>query len=253
MNRTQTILAITCTSCLALLAVRAWAQDADDALPRKDAPTLELSRDEPGPIESQRPARRNQSDFVVSPHKPPVSYLFTQNLADSNVPVREPDGPMRRRVVTETTQIQRVIQEPLSAEEIADAEAFQAALQILKEAKDEAARTKAGATIKQQVLKQFDQDLNQRERELATVEERVKSLREQLEKRKSAKDDIVNLRIKTILNHAAGLGFPGDTGPAESAFSFTDPDAQRTFGNRRGARPAANPTLQDPFKREEVR
>jgi len=37
----------------------------------------------------------------------------------------------------------------------------------------------------------------------------VKKLRDQIEKRKKARDEIINLRLKTIVNEAEGLGFPG--------------------------------------------
>ena len=49
------------------------------------------------------------------------------------------------------------------------------------------------------------------------MEERLKSLRQQLEKRKASKDEIVNLRFKTIMNNVEGLGFPGDEGLQEGA------------------------------------
>ena len=62
--------------------------------------------------------------------------------------------------------------------------------------------------IQQQLTTQFENDLKQREKDLAEVEKRVKTLREQLDKRKGAQAEIINLRLQTLVNDANGLGFP---------------------------------------------
>jgi hypothetical protein len=67
-----------------------------------------------------------------------------------------------------------------------------------------------------QLLEQsFGRDLEHREQEVAEIESRVKKLREQIERRKKAKDEIVGLRLKTIVNEIEGLGFssPQDLEP----------------------------------------
>lgn len=117
-------------------------------------------------------------------------------------------GPVRSKTVTRT--VQEVIHEPVPAEELEEYEAFQNAMQALKSAKDEAEKKKASETVREHLVKQLDRDLVQREQELAEVEERIKQLKQQLAKRKASKDDIVTLRLKTIINNAEGLGFPGD-------------------------------------------
>lgn len=53
----------------------------------------------------------------------------------------------------------------------------------------------------------FEADMKERQREVAAIEERVKRLRAQLEKRQAAKDEIVQLQLKVIVNEAEGLGF----------------------------------------------
>jgi hypothetical protein len=98
----------------------------------------------------------------------------------------------------------------MTAEEIKQLKEFQQAKQKLKDARDDAARKAATDVIQKQLAKEFDQDLTQRETDLAAVEERVKLLRKQLERRKTARDEIISLRLKTIVNNAEGLGFPGD-------------------------------------------
>ena len=115
-----------------------------------------------------------------------------------------------------TRQVPRTVfeyhYEPISDEEMEQQKAFEAAMQTLKEAKDDDAKKKAQVLIRDHLVKQFERDLVHREKELANVEERLKSLRQQLERRKVSKDDIVSLRLKTIVNNAEGLGFPGDDG-----------------------------------------
>lgn len=119
-----------------------------------------------------------------------------------------PAGPVRSKTVTRT--FQEVVHETVPPEELEEYEGFQNAMQALKNAKDDAEKKKASDTVREHLIKQLDRDLVQREQELAEVEERVKQLKQQLAKRKASKDDIVTLRLKTIINNVEGLGFPGD-------------------------------------------
>ncbi len=75
------------------------------------------------------------------------------------------------------------------------------------------------------VLEQsFKRDLEHREREVSEIESRVKKLREQIERRKKAQDEIIGLRLKTIINETEGLGFPDgqDSGPEGPKRPFWD-------------------------------
>ena len=86
----------------------------------------------------------------------------------------------------------------------------------MKDAKNDADKKKAAETIQRSLERQFEQDLAQRrEQDVAAVEERVKALRQQLSKRQVSKAEIIALRLKTIMNNAEGLGFPGDDGPQD--------------------------------------
>ena len=120
------------------------------------------------------------------------------------------EGPVRVKIVART--VHESIYEPVPPEELAQFQAFQEAMQALKDAKDDGAKKKASDAIRLELQRQWERDTVQREQELATVEERVKSLREQLDKRKAKWEDIISLRLKTIINNAEGLGFPGDDG-----------------------------------------
>jgi hypothetical protein len=62
------------------------------------------------------------------------------------------------------------------------------------------------------VDKCFDEDMAQRKKELEQLEKRLANLREQLDRRKTKKSEIVELQMKVLLNEADGLGFfSGDT------------------------------------------
>ena len=113
---------------------------------------------------------------------------------------------MRPRRVTRT--VTESFMEPIPPEELEAMEKLQTAIKQLSTGKDDEARKAAADTIQQQLTTQFEADLKQRETELQEVEQRVKSLREQLDKRKAAQADIINLRLQTLVNNANGLGFP---------------------------------------------
>jgi hypothetical protein len=98
---------------------------------------------------------------------------------------------------------------PMSEEEIHEFKALGQAVEKLKSAKNDAEKTSATNEISQVLEKWFKRDLERRESQVSEIETRVKKLRDQIEKRKKAKDEIINLRVKTIVNEADGLGFPG--------------------------------------------
>lgn len=107
----------------------------------------------------------------------------------------------------------------LSEAEIKDLEALHQAIGKLKSAKNETQKTALTKEISQLLDKSFEHDMQRREKQISDVEARVKKLRDQIEKRKKAKDDIVSLRLKTIVNEADGLGFP-DRVDAEPGFGW---------------------------------
>ena len=122
-------------------------------------------------------------------------------------------GPMKpqlvRRTVTESIMV------PISPEELAEMQEYQSALQVLR-ADDRTDEQKAAAkeALAKLVEKQFTRDLETREKEITELEARTKKLREQFEKRKTAKAEIIALRLKTLQNEIDGLGFPGGAGMA---------------------------------------
>lgn len=77
----------------------------------------------------------------------------------------------------------------------------------LGEVDDSAKKAELTKQLEGEVAKSFDQDMQQREGDLTSLEERVKKLRSQLDRRRKAKDDIIQLQIKVLVNEAEGLGF----------------------------------------------
>ncbi len=55
----------------------------------------------------------------------------------------------------------------------------------------------------------FDKDMSSRETDLSQLEERLTKLRAQLDRRRKAKSEIIQLQIKLMVNEADGLGFSG--------------------------------------------
>ncbi len=95
---------------------------------------------------------------------------------------------------------------PASIEEM---QAFHQAVEKLRSAKEGPDKEAAKKELLHLLEQSFTRDLEHREQEVAEVESRVKKLREQIERRKKAKDEIVGLRLKTIVNETEGLGFSG--------------------------------------------
>lgn len=210
MKRISFALPTICLAIFAAFATHGWTQDdaprergaterkvaaEEDAL-RQKPPAV---RDIPGGDEARG---RNLGRLSPVPPAPGSSGLGPRNIN------RDGHVPMRARTVSKT--VNEIIYQPIDAEEFTEMMAFREARMALKDAKDEAARKTAAEAIRQHLEKQFDRDLSQREQELAAVEERVRQLRQQVEKRSRSKDEIVTLRLKTMLNNADGLGFPGD-------------------------------------------
>jgi hypothetical protein len=108
---------------------------------------------------------------------------------------------------------------------IEEMQAFHQAVEKLRSAKEGPDKEAAKKELLQLLEQSFTRDLEHREQEVAEVESRVKKLREQIERRKKAKDEIVGLRLKTIVNETEGLGFSGpqNFGPAPVSGLALDP------------------------------
>ena len=82
-------------------------------------------------------------------------------------------------------------------------------------------RDKAESRLNEAVSGQFDLIVRSREAQIAGLQKRLETLETQLEQRKAAKEEIVDLRIKVLINEAKGLGFypGGSTAPSKGGRS----------------------------------
>lgn len=124
-------------------------------------------------------------------------------------------GPMRAK------QVQRTVLEtqyvPMSPEEAQEIQQYQEIVATLRSDKPEAEKELARKQLSELLSVGFDRDLETRETDLKSLETRVEKLRAQLDKRKAAKQEIVDLRLKTIQNEADGLEYPGSATQPEGA------------------------------------
>jgi predicted RNase H-like nuclease (RuvC/YqgF family) len=76
-------------------------------------------------------------------------------------------------------------------------------------------REKLRGQMRELLVKQFEAQQQRREKELSNVEQRLSKLREQLKKRTSARDTIVDRRLENLTSDADGLGWtpPAGGGP----------------------------------------
>ncbi len=179
---------------------------------------------EPGPraggaVPDERRSLQGRGNFSGTSFDSPTAVRPQQQTNPQQVA-----SPMRQRFITRT--IREIQYETIPAEEIEAAKKLQEAIRLLNNSKEEAEREKAALTIQTQLTWQFDRDLKQREKELAEVEKRVKTLREQLNKRRNAQGDIIKLRLQTLVNEANGLGFPNgyptSVPPAGAVYDLQD-------------------------------
>jgi hypothetical protein len=200
----------------------AWAQTPEAKEPKK---------------EPAQPAASDQHDDQLGPGEEAFDPPAGNPPPSFNV-----DGPMGLggvgRVWGEHWRhgiARRAFPHPMSREEIQEFEAFHRAIEKLKSAKSDADKTSATNELSKMLEKSFQRDLERREHEVAQVEARVKKLRDQIDKRRKAKEDILSLRLKTIVNEADGLGFPGAFGPESGSFGprprvFHTPGPPQKFG-----------------------
>ena len=79
----------------------------------------------------------------------------------------------------------------------------------LRAAEDDATKEDLTKKLEAAIVKNFDEDMTSRETDLTQLEERLTKLRAQLDRRRKAKAEIIQLHLKVIVNEADGLGFSG--------------------------------------------
>jgi hypothetical protein len=112
--------------------------------------------------------------------------------------------------------------------------AIRKAAEAVRDAKGDDAKSAAQKQLTDLLSKSYDEDMAQRERELKQIEERLAKLRELLSRRRSKKQDIVDLQVKVALNDADGLGFYDHEASSKTTanpyFYYSAPPVPRPVG-----------------------
>jgi hypothetical protein len=128
--------------------------------------------------------------------------------------------------------------------------AIRKAAEAVRDAKGDEAKSDAQKKLAELLSKCYDEDMVQREKELKQIEERLTKLRELLERRRTKKQEIIDLQTKVALNEAEGLGFYDNERPAKTnSFSFSVPQVDVAAGTPAviaAPIPAAVPTAPAP-------
>ncbi len=80
-------------------------------------------------------------------------------------------------------------------------------LQRLRDAGDDQEKEAIQGQLSSILEDYFERDLQRRTSEIDAIEQRVQRLRDQLEQRQQAKEEILQLQLRVLENEAAGLGF----------------------------------------------
>lgn len=119
-------------------------------------------------------------------------------------------------------------------------------IEKLKQAESEDDKDAAKKEITKELEKQYDVFLAQNEKSLDQLRARLEELEKQLQKRKDAKERLIELKLELLVSQAEGLGWPGESSPSPSVgrsmFRPTTTTNGRTrFANPEPARPAELP------------
>lgn len=87
---------------------------------------------------------------------------------------------------------------------------LQRALSDLQKADTREDKSVAKDSIKDELERQYDAFLERDQRKVDQLFDRLKKLEEQLEKRREAKDRLVELKLEMLVSQAEGLGWPTD-------------------------------------------
>jgi len=103
---------------------------------------------------------------------------------------------------------------------------------------DQKQRAEIKASLAKVLERQFDLQLQQREREVSAIEARVKKLREMIDKRSKARQTIVTGRLDQLLNEMDGMGWAAPTGPSSRGGRLRSTFPQRSAGEATPSTPA---------------
>ena len=87
---------------------------------------------------------------------------------------------------------------------------YRKAIQAIKDAESEADKAKAVESLRGVLETQYETSLENYESYLDKMEEKVRELRKQIDRRRDAKMEMVDLRLKILTSEADGLGWPDE-------------------------------------------
>jgi uncharacterized protein (TIGR03067 family) len=183
---------------------------------------------EASPVE---PIVVTRSDFEASPVVPksaaqlsPVLGLFQSR--DDRIPVSPPAtsrGQNRTVGLSSTFDSSSPAVRRRHTQANPPHEEIREAMKKLQAAESDDAKEAAKAELSAVLASYFDADMKGREKVISDIEERVKKLRAQFDKRKAAKDKIIELQLQVLVNEVEGLGFfsrPSWNSQSDSTFSL---------------------------------
>ena len=119
----------------------------------------------------------------------------TQKWVESTPAVRGFPGPL----ATTTT---------IARQRYSGNQEIRKAMKAIKDAESEADKDKAKDELKSLLEAQYDESLDRYEEYLAEMEKKITELRKQLDRRRDAKMEMVDLRLQVLISDAEGLGWP---------------------------------------------
>ncbi len=85
------------------------------------------------------------------------------------------------------------------------------AYRVLQKAETDEEKREAEIELRDALNREYEKSLDEYGNHLDKMAEKLQQLRDELERRSVAKDELVELRFKTLVNQAQGLGWPGQS------------------------------------------
>jgi hypothetical protein len=90
---------------------------------------------------------------------------------------------------------------------------FRKAMEAYKSAESESDKALAKKELHGLLVEQYDNSLTRYEEHLNELEKKIATMREQLSRRRDARDEMVELKLQMVVSEAEGLGWPDDGTP----------------------------------------
>ena len=85
------------------------------------------------------------------------------------------------------------------------------AFQALKAADSDEARANAKTDLRKALVTDYDDKMDQYDAHIESLEKELEQMKDRLSRRRAAKEEMVDLKLKEMLANADGLGWPGNT------------------------------------------